>query len=154
MISLWFRNWGPQLGINSWCSIPVPRQFWGEQEVCVSTRLSCLRIFCQKFEACACLISNSTLCWRLPGIPKAPKKTAPSKRSRNFPMNKARRTEVGTKGLSVESSRDGSGAPPAETQLTGIWEVSPCTRTDYHLIPTTHPWWGRGVHTSCAEGPT
>ena len=69
-------------------------------------------------------------------------------------MNKARRTEVGTRGLSMESSRDGSGAPPAETQLTEIWEVSPCTRTGYHLIHTTHPWLGRGVHTGRAEGPT
>lgn len=59
-------------------------------------------------------------------------------------MNKARRTEVGTRGLSMESSRDGSGAPPADTQLTGIWEVSPCTRTGYHLIYTTPSMVGEG----------
>lgn len=70
-------------------------------------------------------------------------------------MNKARRTEVGTRGLSIESSRDGSGAPPAETQLTGIWEVSACTRTAITSFIQLHPWGvGRGIHTGCAEGPT
>ena len=77
-------------------------------------------------------------------------------------LSKARRTEVGTRGLSVESPRHGSGAlqqrpPPAPP--TGIWEVSPWTKAAYHLIRTTHRWWAsaywlclrphKGYHDSC-----
>lgn len=81
------------------------------------------------------------VCWRPLEFSGAPEKLAYSKTDRTLPWE-MHNNWGGSKRTVLWSHSEIPLEPLKQKPLRGIWQIYPSSRTAYHLMCTTHTWWG------------